>query len=346
MNAAFVTGPSRITIKDIDCPRPGTGEIRVKMDACGICGSDIEKVFGKYGQPSMRLGHEPAGTITELGSGVSGFDIGDRVFTHHHVPCYSCHLCKNGSETMCPKYYETNLAPCGLAQEYIVPEWNVSHGGVLKLPESMSFEEAAMIEPLACCIRSWNKIPKGANKSIAVLGAGPTGLMHVMLAQSFGFEDIFCQDVNRFRLDFAKKLGITESIDATDPAKNNIILTHTSGLGVDAAIVATGSLAAFQDAINMVRKGGTVVMFGVPSKGAAINLDMSTIYSKEISIVTSYAASDIDTVKAMEIISSNDIKVKDLITHKYDLSDSQAAFEHARDGTDAMKIVITGTCSV
>jgi len=154
MKAAVIKSNSNIEIKNIEKPPIGPGDMLVKMRACGICGSDVEKVFGKYGQPSMRLGHEPAGIITQIGSEISNFSGGDRVFTHHHVACYSddCHECNHGNETMCKKYYESNLEPCGLADEYIVPEWNVKHGGVLKIPDSMSFEDAAMIEPLACCI--------------------------------------------------------------------------------------------------------------------------------------------------------------------------------------------------
>ena len=152
MKAVIVNDNSTIKIEDIENPELGSNDILVKMAACGICGSDVEKVFGKYGQPSMKLGHEPAGVILKIGNSVNDFKIGDRVFTHHHVPCYSetCHECSHGNETMCPKYYQSNLNPCGLADEYVVPEWNVKHGGVLKIPDSMSFEEAALIEPLAC----------------------------------------------------------------------------------------------------------------------------------------------------------------------------------------------------
>ena len=211
MKAAVVKSNSNIEIKNIENQSVGPGDILVKMRACGICGSDVEKVFGKYGQPSMRLGHEPAGIITQVGQEVSNFVVGDRVFTHHHVACYldDCHECSHSNETMCKKYYESNLEPCGLADEYIVPEWNVKHGGVIKIPDSMSFEEAAMIEPLACCIRAWNKFTYKNNDSVAILGIGPTGIMHALLAKLYGFEKIFCLDLNEFRLDFAKKFETT-----------------------------------------------------------------------------------------------------------------------------------------
>jgi len=341
MKTVFVKKASVISVDESPKPTLNSGDILVQMHACGICGSDLEKVFGQYGQPSMRLGHEPAGIVLDVGDDVSEFKKGDRVFTHHHVSCYNCHLCNHGNETMCKKYSETNLSPCGLSEEYVVPAWNVSHGGVLKISDSLSFEEAAMIEPLACCIRSWKKYSYREGDSTAIFGVGPTGMMHVMLAHVKKFSKIFCFDVNDFRLNFAKKFNITESINSMDENRKQKILENTDGLGVDVAIVATSSLKALDDAIDMVRKGGTVMMFGVPSKGAMIDLDMSKIYSKEITLVTSYAASETDTKDALDLIESSKIDVKKLITHTYPINDTQKAFEHAKSGDNAMKIIIT-----
>ena len=191
MKAAVVKGNSKVEIENFTISDVGSNELLIKMQSCGICGSDVEKVFGKYGQPSMKLGHEPAGD--------------------HHVACYSkdCHECSHGNETMCKKYYQSNLNPCGLADNYVVPEWNVLHGGVLKLPDNVSYQEAALIEPLACCVRAWSKFKYQKNDTVAVLGVGPTGMMHVLLAKSFGFSKIFCMDLNDFRLDFVRKFGVT-----------------------------------------------------------------------------------------------------------------------------------------
>jgi L-iditol 2-dehydrogenase len=338
----MVKNNSNIEIKNIEKPPVGPGDMLVKMRACGICGSDVEKVFGKYGQPSMRLGHEPAGIITQVGSEISNFSVGDRVFTHHHVACYSddCHECSHGNETMCKRYYESNLEPCGLADEYVVPEWNVKHGGVLNIPDSMSFEEAAMIEPLACCIRAWNKFKHHKNDSVAILGVGPTGIMHVLLAKLHGLGKVFCLDLNDFRLNFAKKFETT-AIHSGNTNALEQIKSETANQGVDVVIVSTSSLNALKDAVNFVRKGGTIVMFGVPSKGAKVDLDMSEIYSKGVTIVNSYAASDVDTTHALDLISNKQVDVSQLITHKYNLQECQQAFVHAKSGDNAMKIIIS-----
>ena len=343
MKAAYVSGPADVQIKNTDRPQIGKGEISVIMKACGVCGSDLEKIYGKYTQPSMRLGHEPSGIVSVVGEGVTDFKKGDRVFTHHHVPCYSCHFCTHGNETMCQKYSETNLSPCGLAEEFVVPEWNVSHGGVIKLPDHVSFEEASMIEPLACCIRAWNKIKFKKGDSVAILGAGPTGMMHIMLSKVYGIQDIFCFDINDFRLDFAKKIGVTETIRSDNPDAYQKILAKTQNRGVDIVMLATGSLSAISQAIDFVRKGGTIMLFGVPSKDAKMSLDMSKVYSKEITITPSYAASEKDTNEAFKLIEQGTIDVKKLITHKFELGDSAKALDYAHQGKDSMKIIITNS---
>lgn len=342
VKTASVAAPGVVSVDDADAPGVNNGDVLVRMMACGICGSDIEKVYGRYGQPSMKLGHEPAGIVAKVGPGVEGFSKGDRVFTHHHVPCYECHLCKRGSETMCPRYYQSNLSPCGLSEEYVVPEWNVRRGGILHLSDSTSFDEAAMIEPLACCIRAWGKYSHSAGDSVAVFGMGATGMLHALLARNMGLSDIFCLDVNEFRLGFAGGYDFTTTIRSTDPDRIRRITSATGGRGADLSIVATGSLKALADAIDATRSGGTVMMFGVPSGGDLINMDMGRIYSKEITIATSYAASDRDTAKALDMIESSEIDVGGLVTHHYALEESQQAFDRARSGRDAMKVIITG----
>jgi L-iditol 2-dehydrogenase len=343
MKSAYIKGPSSVEIRNIERPQVGVGDLLIRMRACGVCGSDLEKIYGQYSQPSMRLGHEPAGIISEVGAGIVNFKKEDRVFVHHHVPCYSCHFCLHGNETMCQKYSETNLNPCGLAEEFLVPAWNVSNGGVIKLPDHISFEEASMIEPLACCIRAWNKIKHKNKDSVAILGAGPTGMMHVMLSKIYDMKEIFCFDINDFRLNFAVQLGITQAFHSTDSDAYPKILSKTEGRGVDVALVATGNLSAITQSIDLVRRGGTIMLFGVPSKDAKMSLDISKIYSKEITITPSYAASENDTKAAFDLIKERKIDIKKLITHRFDLSESAKALEYAHQGNDAMKIIVTNS---
>ncbi|MDI1495365.1 MAG: alcohol dehydrogenase [Cenarchaeum symbiont of Oopsacas minuta] len=339
MRAAVIDG-NAVFVKDFTTPEIGNGDILVRMESCGICGSDVEKVFGRYSKPSTKLGHEPAGTVLKVGSDVSGIRVGDRVFTHHHVACGRCHLCKNNCQTLCDHYSKSNLQPCGLAEEYVVPEWNVLGGGVLKLPKSVSFDDAAMIEPLACCVRSWNHMNANVGDTVAVFGAGPTGLLHAMLAKHYRMGDIVCIDPNKFRTEFAQKHGIAKGLSTVDYAQNDI-LSVTDGHEADISIVATGSMKALHNAIKSTRSGGTIMMFGVPAKGSILNLDLEYVYSKELKILTSYAASDKDTAESLNLIASGKISAGTLITHRYALEISHKAFNHAHSGKDAMKILIT-----
>ncbi len=341
MKAVFVKGRDTVSVDEVTVPRiTSEGDVLVRMRACGLCGSDLEKIYGEYGMTSGRLGHEPAGEVVAVGSKVKGFAPGDRVFIHHHVPCYSCHYCLHGDFTMCPQYQQSNINPCGLAEQFIVPEWNVSRGGLIKLPDQITYEEASLVEPLACCIRAWNKCRFKAGDDIAVLGAGPAGLMHVILARAFGAGKVFVLDINDFRLGYAGKYGV-ETFNSAAEGTAQKIKEQTGGRGVDIAVVATGSVKALVQSFDLTRKGGQIMLFGVPPKGSQMSYDMSKLYSSEHSIIPSYAASEIETNQALRLIAEKRIDIASIITHRFDISNAGEAFRCAHEAKDAMKIIVT-----
>jgi L-iditol 2-dehydrogenase len=318
------------------------GDILVGMKACGICGSDLEKVYGKYGMTSARLGHEPAGEVLSIGKDVKGISIGDRVFVHHHVSCNSCHYCRHGNNTMCEYYQKSNIDPCGLADKFIVPAWNVERGGVLKLPNNLTYEQASLIEPLACCIRALNKIPFQKGDDLVIFGAGPAGIMLLNLAQLYGAGKIFVIDINNFRLEFSQKY--TPDAIFINSLKENfhkIIKDNTKNRGGDISIIATSSLTALSNAFEITRKGGYIILFGVPSKDSQFSLKASKLYSNEFSIVPSYAASEIETNQALKLLADGRLNLDFLITHKYALDDSPNAVICAHKALDCMKVIIT-----
>src|SRR3989338_5333507 len=173
MKFAFSKEHGKIRIEEMQLPELKEGELLVKMRVCGVCGSDLEKVYGSYGMTSKRIGHEIAGEVVE--SKNDKFSVGDRVFVHHHVPCYSCYYCLKGDHVLCNDYQKSNVEPCGLSEYFVVPEWNASKGGVITLPGGMSFEAAALAEPLACCIKAINRLQIRAGDTAAVIGSGPAG---------------------------------------------------------------------------------------------------------------------------------------------------------------------------
>jgi L-iditol 2-dehydrogenase len=342
LKAVFVKDKKIVSVDELTSPKAGDGDILVRMKACGLCGSDLEKVYGDYGMSSARLGHEPSGEVVTVGSSVSGLSVGNRVFIHHHVPCYSCHYCLHGDHTMCPMFHSSNIEPCGLSEEILVPEWNILRGGVIKLPEGMSFEKAALIEPLACCIRALNKCNIQKGDDIAIFGAGPAGIMHVLLAQSIGSGKIFLVDVNQFRLDFAKKHCEIECLN--NGKQQNIeetVKRATNDRGVDISIIATGSSQAIVQAFGLTRKGGKILVFGVPSKETLLTLDAAMIYSNEFSLISSYAASEVETNQACGLLENNRIDVDWIITHRFNIKNAKEAIKCAREAKDSMKVMIT-----
>lgn len=342
MKAVFVKGQSAVSVDEVKVPEiASAGDVLVKMRACGLCGSDLEKIYGEYGMTSGRLGHEPAGQVLAAGKSVMGFAPGDRVFVHHHVACYSCHYCRHGDHTMCPAYQTSNINPCGLAEQFLVPEWNVSRAGLIKLPDNISYDEASLIEPLACCIRAWKKCNFQKGDDVAVLGAGPAGLMHVLLAQAYEAREVFVIDINNFRLEFARKYGVETFNPVTDQDLVNKIRSATEGRGVDVCVVATGSMKAFLQSLDLTRKGGKIVLFGVPAKGSQVSYDMSRLYSNEHSIIPSYAASEIETNEALKLIAEKRVDMATLITHRFDITKAADAVKCAHEAKDAMKVIVT-----
>jgi L-iditol 2-dehydrogenase len=330
---------SKVTLVESELSEVNDDEMLVRMKSCGICGSDLEKVYGNYGMKSLRVGHEPAGIVIKVGKNLKKFKEGDRVFVHHHVSCYSCRYCLQGNYTMCNNYQTSNIEPCGLSEQFIVPKWNIEHGGVLKLPDSISFDEAALIEPFACCIRGLNKISVKHGDNVAILGAGPTGLMHTLLAKFLGANNIVVSDVNDFRLKFVEKYGVT-TVNLNSQNLDDVVNSQTEGFGVDVTILATGSIKAFESSLKITRRGGKILLFGVPSVGSKFDINLNSIYSNEQIIIPSYGASEVETNQALSLMSDKSIDLLPLITHRFQIRESNYAFKCAHEGIDAMKVLI------
>ena len=345
MKAVSIRGKRLVSIDELAPPKLEEGEALVKMRTCGLCGSDLEKVYGQYGMPSAKLGHEPSGEIIDIEKSVKGFSPGDRVFIHHHVSCYSCYFCLHGDYTMCTMYQKSNIHPCGLSEQIVVPKWNVSRGALLKLPDSVTFDEASFIEPLACCVRALNNCNLQKGDDVAIFGAGPAGMMHVALAKIFGAGKIIVVDVNNFRTGFAKKycsnvLTFNSIVDEEEDLMQKI-RSSTDYRGVDISIVATGNSKALVQSFEATRKAGKVMLFGVPSKNSIVSLNMNKLYSNEQSLLSCYAASEIETNQALKLIAEKRIDVKRLITHRFTIKNANEAIKCAHEAKDAMKVIVT-----
>ncbi|MGD0176886.1 MAG: zinc-dependent dehydrogenase [Candidatus Bathyarchaeia archaeon] len=339
MKAAVISGKGTVELKESPTPKIGPGDLLVHMRACGVCGTDLEKIHGEHITPPI-LGHEVAGDIMEIGRGVQGFQKSDRVLVHHHVSCRSCFYCKNGLETLCEAYPKSNLDPCGFADYFRVPSTLVEGGTVYRLPDSMSYDEGSQVEPTACCIRALRKAGVNAGNSVAIFGVGPVGLMHLQLAKTYGAAPIIAIDVLENRRNFAAKLGADEALNPTTDDIPTVVSSKTNGLGVDYAIVATGNLRAIEQAFSSVRKGGKVVLFGAPPRGAHLSLDVSRLFLREIKFESSYSTSETEMRMALDLIEKKRINPSKLITHRFPLARALEAFRLAEKGEGAVKVVV------
>ena len=339
LKAALIDSQGRLQLADLDTPKIGGREILVKMRACGVCGTDLEKLHGMRVTPPV-LGHEVAGDVEEVGSAVEGYSVGDRVAVHHHVPCRTCFYCTNGDETMCADFPKSNLDPGGFAEYFRVPEVNVARGAVFRLPPSMSYREATFAEPTGCCIRGLNRLGVQPSDDVLVVGAGPVGLTHIRLLRTRGANLIFATDMIDSRLGWAKRFGADEVFKAARQDSVGSILDATEGRGVDRAIVASGSVKAIRSALRLVRKGGKILLFGIPPQGSLLDCDASDIFIREITLIPSYSTTEYEMKVALDMMANGKIQLSEMITHEFRLADIADAFRTAEDAQSSLKVIV------
>jgi L-iditol 2-dehydrogenase len=339
MLACLLDETNKISLRNVPPPHLAEGDILVKMEACGICGTDLEKISGQLG-PGGILGHEVSGTVQQASRKCPDYKPGDRIVAHHHVPCYKCTLCQKGDYTLCEQFKKTNIDPCGLAETFRVPEYNVERGALIRLPDDLSYEEAAMIEPTACCIRSIKKTHVQENENVLVVGLGPTGLTQVQVLRNRTMGQIIGTDIIQARLDMGAKLGADKTLN---PQTKNIQETvrKTTDDGVDLALVATGNENALDQAFASVRKGGRILLFGAPAVGAHYQLNTSMLFSRQISLISSYSCTEAEMHEAIRLVSEKKLDLRALISDRYKLRDADKALEHGRTSRTAIKTIVT-----
>ncbi len=327
-----------LSIEELPIPSLAHGDILIEMKACGLCGSDIEKIRGEY-NVSPTIGHEASGVVKEISVNVTGIEEGDRVFPHHHVSCKSCHFCRTGSDTMCKSYREFHFDPGGFSEFFRVPKWNVKQGGILKLPENMSYDQASFIEPTGCCIRALRRSGIAKNDSLFVVGAGPIGLTVLQLAPLFGIPNVIISDVNPKRLEFARRHGALVTLDPSNEDISAVIMKETKGVGVDCAIIASGNPKAVRQGLESIRRGGNVILLGIPPLESSLDYGVERLVNNEVTMISSNAANDGEVRLALDFISKGHIDVDSMITHKFSIESIDVALEKISGG-DVIKSII------
>ena len=338
MKVAVYYSQQDIRIEEMPQPEIDEDEILVKMKACGICGSDLMEWYLKSRAPIV-LGHEPAGIVVQKGDKVEGFDVGDRVFVHHHVACLKCHYCLRRDYTLCEQFHETNIRPGGFGEYFGVPALNLQID-TLRIPDALSFDEATLIEPIGCCLRALRKCDVQKGDSVAIIGAGATGIIHTALSKIFGAAKIVVSDLVNYRLSIAQKFGADVVVNPENENLAKIAKAETDGRGVDVTVVTAPSLEAYQDGLSVCRKGGKICFFASTETGEYLRLSPKELFFSEIQIIPSYSTSHLETRAALELLKSGKLNVKGLITHRFKLVDTAEAFKTALESKESLKVIV------
>jgi L-iditol 2-dehydrogenase len=338
MKAAVYYGLNDIRVEDVPKPKPKPEEIVVEMKACGVCGSDLMEWYLRSRVPLV-LGHEPAGVVAAIGGKVEAFTVGDRVFVHHHVACLTCYYCIRGDYTMCERFGRTHIHPGGFAEYFRVPAENLRID-TFKIPDDVSFEEATLIEPTACCLRAQNKLGIESGDTVCVIGAGPSGILHVLLSRMAGAVMVAISDLVEYRLKMAERFGADLVINPRLTSVVDAVMGETDGRGADVVIVTAPHQGAFVDAVKVCRRGGVVCLFAPTPPGEYARISPHRLFFSEIRVVPSYSTSHVETRMALRLIKSGRIPAKDLITHCFPLSRVGEAFQMAAKTKECLKVVV------
>ena len=327
-----------VRVEEVPVPQIGPGELLVRVEACGICGSDVMEWY-RLDRAPLVLGHEIGGQIVAAGEGVGRYYEGDRVTAAHHVPCNTCHYCLSGHHTVCDMLRRTNFDPGGFAEYIRLPAINVDRG-VFLLPDEVSYEEAAFVEPLACVLRGQRLAHMRLGSSVLVIGSGIAGLLHVQLARAMGASRVIATDIAPYRLEAAKRFGADVSIHAEEDLPGCLRQLNQGRLA-DLVIVCTGATQAFNQALGSVERGGTVLFFAPTSPGVTIPISINELFWRnDITLTTSYAGSPADYQTALELIQAGTVPVRQMITHRLGLEKTGSGFQLVAEAKNSIKVII------
>lgn len=327
-----------VRVEERPIPEVGDNDLLIRVMASGICGSDLMEWY-RIKKAPLVLGHEIAGEVVDAGRKVEKYQKGDRVFATHHVPCNECLLCLKGHETVCETFHTKNYFTPGGFSEYLRVSGKSVETGLLKLPDKMTYEQGAFIEPLGTAVRCFRKAEFHLGESVLVIGAGVAGLLNIRLARVLGAENIIATDVNAYRLEAAKKSGATYTLSATEATPGSLQAINHGRL-FDKVILCTSSKSAAEQALDSVGKGGTLMFFAVPKPGEMPEIDFNNYWRNDVSLKTTYGAAPLDNQQAMDLIQEKKVCVDDLITHRIPLEKIAEGFRLAAEGKDCLKVMI------
>ncbi len=344
MKAVVYYAPGDIRVEDLPRPVCAADELLVQVDACAVCGTDL-KTF-KHGNPRIKppltMGHEFTGLVQEIGADVSGqFAIGDRVVMATSISCGSCYYCKRGWPNLCQALAPMGFSyPGGMAETTVIPARALRNGHVIKTPRDLLAQHAALAEPVSCAVNSLGQCDLETGDMVLVLGAGPLGLMNACVARALGAGKIILSEVSRARLDQAAGFGFDVLVNSAESDLAARVMAETDGRGADVVIVAAPAAGPQEQALHLVRKRGTVVLFAsLPKDNSMLNIDSRAIHYGELRVVGTSDSAPWHVEKAIELLASDLVPADKLATHILPLDQIHEAYKLMETG-EALRVVL------
>lgn len=345
MLAAVYHGPNDLRLEQVEVPSIGPEEVLLKVQAAGICGTDLRILHGghrKYPEGTVRVpGHEVVGTIEKLGEGLTGYSIGQRVFVAPNMGCGHCRECVSGNNNVCAQFQAIGITLDGAFAEYMrVPAAAVRQGCLMPIADHVDAAVATLIEPFACVLRGQKPLAIKPGETVLVIGAGPIGIMHLKLALLSGAGKVLVSEMNTDRVEQAVAAGADRVIRPDVEDLEAVVKQETNGQGADVVIVAAPAHAAQEQALVLAGIGGRINFFGgLPKDRPSINFDSNLVHYKELIVTATTACSTQDCRQAAEIINSGKIDLSAVVSQRFPLNEALAGFAAAQD-RKSLKVVI------
>jgi L-iditol 2-dehydrogenase len=345
MRAAVYTGQGAVSVQSIPTPEIGPGELLVQVESCGICHTDLKKIEYNLLAPPRIYGHETAGIVVAMGSGVREFSVGDRVIVFHHIPCMECFYCRHKLYAQCPVYKRVGVtagyepAGGGFSQYVRVMDWIVRRG-VEKIPDGVGYDQACFVEPLNTCLKGVVQLDSRPDDVIVILGQGPIGLLFTMLVKRTG-ATMITTDTMPHRRDLSVRFGAVCALDPRDPDLNARIMDMTSGRGADSVIVAASAPGIVEQAVAYTRPGSRILLFAQTSHQERVELSGADICVGERTLFGSYSASVDLQKQSADLVFSGELPIEALISHRFPLDDIRTGIELAlHPEPKSLKIIV------
>jgi L-iditol 2-dehydrogenase len=345
MRAAVYKGDSVVAVEHVPTPDIGPGELLVRVEACGICHTDLKKIEYNLLAPPRIYGHETAGVVVRVGRGVRSFAPGERVVVFHHIPCSNCFYCRQKLYAQCPVYKKVGVtagfepAGGGFSQFVRVMDWIVERG-VEKIPDGVSFERASFVEPVNTCLKAVVECAPKAGEVALLLGQGPIGLLFTMLVKRTGARVIATETISS-RRELSLRCGAEQALDPRAADAGALVSSLSDGRGADLVIVATSAPGLVEQAVRWSRPGARILLFAQTSEKERIEISGASICVGERKIFGCYSASVDLQQESARLVFSGELPVGLLISHRLPLADVRSAFDLAlHPNAESLKIIL------